>query len=714
MLSTLPPYVDGWYGTEQELTVIPKPLFPFRNNPLAPDIYSRLYERNYQVQPRLFLPKIANRTSWSNLVTYSEELDNAAWTKVNVTVTANTGTAPDGQVTLDKLLETVTNGEHSVAQAATATAAVTEASIFAVGGLTRSWIRLAFTDSAATVFSAFFNIASGYVGTAAAGVTPIIVPLGNGQFRCVIRFTPASGAGTLKANISTDGSSISYAGNTANGVYLWGGQVTTGSQTPYISTTSATRSISAPDRDKTDPMAYLLEEEEPQMQNSETGIVRRMFGRVPLQQTVPDFRFITKPEIPGEFPQTIGAFLVFQPIATVPSYDGYTNLTVLTDSGTVAATYPTGGTYTLTFEGDTTGALNFNDSAGTVETALDLLASVIDRGGVTVTGSYNSAGGLIVSFNAYAAATADGSSLTSTGTALPSSSIETSNNGYLQTVTIRNLANAQNWNGGTFTVTVFGQTTAAIAYNADAATIQAALNALTEVQDRGNCTVTLPEGQTTAYTTIPYTITSLGVVFEYFWAAVRFNFSFANAVITATSSLTPSGSIVQPAITDGVIGQAQAIVFTGLPGGRTVGTAAHNIIASDDVWIRADGVDYFITSGGFSVPSPTTVTLSVVGTAFATATAITNIGRLTIENYTPGIQQTRCSAVTTFYLIGVTPGISSITDIPIPVYQGDPSSLLEAIFAGSESINYQVGELAQWRETPVLARTIITLNATQL
>jgi hypothetical protein len=714
MATTLPPYVDGWFGTEQELTVIPKPLFPFRSNPTAPDTYSRLYERMYQVQPKLFLPKITNRTSWSNLVTYSEALDNAAWTKVNATITADAGTAPDGQTTLDKVLETVTNGEHSVAQAATVTAAVTEASFFAVGGLTRSWIRLAFTDSAATAFTGFFNIASGYTGTASAGVTSIIVPLGNNQFRCVIRFTPAAGAGTLKANISSDGATISYAGNTANGVYLWGGQVTTGSQTPYISTTTATRTISAPDRDRTDPMAYLLEEEEPQMQTSQSGTVRRLFGRIPRQQVIPDFRFVTKPEIPGTFPQTIGSFLVFQPISTVASYDGYTNLTVTSDTGTVAATYPTGGTYTLTLDGDTTGALNYNDNAATVEAALDLLASVSDRGGVTVSGAYNTPGGLVVSFNSYANATADGSSLTGSPVAIPSTEVQSESGGYVQTVTIKNLGSGALWNGGTFTVTVFGQTTGAIAYNASAATIQTALNALTEVQDRGGATVTLPNGQTNANTTIPYQITSLGIVFDYFWGAVRFTFSFANAVLTTSSSLTPSGSVLQPAITDGGVGQAQALFFTGVPGGRTIGTTTHTITASDDIFIMADGTPYFITAGGFTVPTPTTITLSTSGADFATAAAITAVGKLSIENYTPGLKQTRCNQVTDSYLIGVTPGINSITDIPLPVYQGDPASLLEAIFEGSTSINYQVGELVQWRDTPILQRTIVTLNATQL
>jgi hypothetical protein len=41
----------------------------------------------------------------TNLLTYSEQFDNAAWTKGNTTISANAATAPDGQTTADKLVE---------------------------------------------------------------------------------------------------------------------------------------------------------------------------------------------------------------------------------------------------------------------------------------------------------------------------------------------------------------------------------------------------------------------------------------------------------------------------------------------------------------------------------------------------------------------------------------------------------------------------------
>jgi type 1 fimbria pilin len=50
----------------------------------------------------------------TNLVLYSEEFDNAYWTKTNVTITANATTAPDGNLTADKLVENSVNGNHFI------------------------------------------------------------------------------------------------------------------------------------------------------------------------------------------------------------------------------------------------------------------------------------------------------------------------------------------------------------------------------------------------------------------------------------------------------------------------------------------------------------------------------------------------------------------------------------------------------------------------
>lgn len=54
-----------------------------------------------------------------NLLTYSEQFDNAAWSKSGSTVTQNAGTAPGGALTADKLVENTNNGVHQVSQTVT-------------------------------------------------------------------------------------------------------------------------------------------------------------------------------------------------------------------------------------------------------------------------------------------------------------------------------------------------------------------------------------------------------------------------------------------------------------------------------------------------------------------------------------------------------------------------------------------------------------------
>jgi hypothetical protein len=292
-------YQDGLFRPDQEVTVVPRVKYPFALNPVS-DVYSKVYERDYNVLPTVFTPKIANRTSWTNILTYSQDTTNAAWTKTAVTPTIS-GTAPDGNATLNKWLETAANSEHSATQAATVTAASTFFGLFAAAGLGRNWLKLTFTDSTSAVFSAFFDVSTGNLGTVSGSVTTKILPMGNGQYLVGFLCTPASGAGTLKVGISTDGATVSYAGDTAKGVYVWGAQVVTASAVPpYIGTTSASRTISSPNVDSVDatngdPLAYLVGESEPNNITSLVASLTRKYARIPNQQTVYTTINLSKP-----------------------------------------------------------------------------------------------------------------------------------------------------------------------------------------------------------------------------------------------------------------------------------------------------------------------------------------------------------------------------------------------------------------------------------
>jgi len=58
-----------------------------------------------------------SKVNWRrNLLTYSEQFDNAAWTKLQSSVTANSATAPDGTTTADSFIEDSSTNTHLAVQ----------------------------------------------------------------------------------------------------------------------------------------------------------------------------------------------------------------------------------------------------------------------------------------------------------------------------------------------------------------------------------------------------------------------------------------------------------------------------------------------------------------------------------------------------------------------------------------------------------------------
>ncbi|MCH9725553.1 MAG: hypothetical protein K0U86_11730 [Planctomycetes bacterium] len=145
---------------------------------------------------------------------------------------------------------------------------------------------------------------------------------------------------------------------------------------------------------------------------------------------------------------------------TVSIGSGNNEVQVITLSGTAA----TGGTFTLTFDGQTTGNIAYNASAATVDAALEALSN-IGAGDVTVTGT----GPWTVEFTGALA-----------GTNVALMTIETTNlTGGVNE--IQTISSPSSPTGGTFTLSFGGEATAPIAYNASAATIEAALELLTTI-----------------------------------------------------------------------------------------------------------------------------------------------------------------------------------------------------------------------------------------
>jgi len=192
-----------------------------------------------------FFPKgILIEGQRTNLLTHSEQFDDAAWTKPYLTIAADNTTAPDGNGTADKITEDTNDTEHRIFTAVTLGDNSPQAfSIFAKAG-ERTWIALNIRDKAGTESIAWYNLATGAVGTVQAGVTAGIESVGSdGWYRCSIKMASVGvGASGLYAiaHITSGDGVISYQGDNTSSIYLWGAQLEAAPfASSYIPTTTA-------------------------------------------------------------------------------------------------------------------------------------------------------------------------------------------------------------------------------------------------------------------------------------------------------------------------------------------------------------------------------------------------------------------------------------------------------------------------------------------
>jgi len=175
----------------------------------------------------------------TNLCVYSQDLTDAAWTKVSTSVVANSVIAPDGTLTADTLTITAATASHYVGVDVAFTAAAYSCTFYAKAGTTDK-IQFCCGFSARTGDYANFDLANGALGTVSANFTASITSVGNGWYRCLVNVTPtgAGTAGFFVAGITslTDGRVPSYLG-TGETVYIWGAQFELGAfPTSYIQT----------------------------------------------------------------------------------------------------------------------------------------------------------------------------------------------------------------------------------------------------------------------------------------------------------------------------------------------------------------------------------------------------------------------------------------------------------------------------------------------
>jgi hypothetical protein len=167
-----------------------------------------------------------------NLVSYSEQFDNAYWQKLNgATITSNSTTAPDGTLTADTL-NVATSIYSGLSRVISGVSANYNVSVYAKKN-TKNW--LYFIDVEGVNARAWFDLDNGVLGTVASGYTATITNVGNGWYRCTLANNNAQTLGYYQLGLADANNGLTP--SSSGSAFIWGAQLVEGTTAlPYQKT----------------------------------------------------------------------------------------------------------------------------------------------------------------------------------------------------------------------------------------------------------------------------------------------------------------------------------------------------------------------------------------------------------------------------------------------------------------------------------------------
>ena len=177
----------------------------------------------------------------TNLVTYSSDLSNSAWSKTRTTVESNAAMGLDGLISADKVAETTDSGLHSIRapEITVENGETYTASVYIKGGQ-KTRLTLRTTNNTRWAVNSTFT--GGAITSSTLGSATVTLVDG-GWYRYTVTGASSEG-GTVRLRLEfteTDSSTTtSYTGNAYKGLYVWGAQIEKGSwASSYIPTVAS-------------------------------------------------------------------------------------------------------------------------------------------------------------------------------------------------------------------------------------------------------------------------------------------------------------------------------------------------------------------------------------------------------------------------------------------------------------------------------------------
>lgn len=181
----------------------------------------------------------------TSIHTYNQQFDNAAWTKITATITADATTAPDGTTTADKLVEDATAATaHYIlqAQAVTSGTSYTESVFAKAGERSQVAILLGTSGFGANVVGIFTLSGDGTASLSVSGTASSvkIEKYPDGWYRCSLTSQATASASPQTHIRLASGGVTAYDGDGASGLYIWGDQFEAGTfATSYMGETTS-------------------------------------------------------------------------------------------------------------------------------------------------------------------------------------------------------------------------------------------------------------------------------------------------------------------------------------------------------------------------------------------------------------------------------------------------------------------------------------------